>query len=125
MRSKKLGALWLLLILAAAPMFFGPATGLAQARGRGAKRPRDVSSFRKQYSEGRQKFNAALLELARVCQEDKDLPEAAARIRRLAVPLDSSELRLAPLPRDVQPPLRADLPADERFWRAQLRHLQQ
>lgn len=125
MRSTKFGALWLLLILAVAPLFSGAAAGFAQARGRAAKRPRDVSSFRKQYSEGRQKFNAALLELARVCQEDKDLPDPAARIRRLAVPLDSSELRLAPLPRDVQPPLRADLPADERFWRAQLRHLQQ
>jgi len=118
-------AQWLPVLLAAAAIFADPGALVAQSRGRGAKRPRDVSSFRKQYAERREKLDAALVELARVCQEEKDLPDAAAKIRRLAAPADSSELRLAPLPREVQTPLRADLPADERFWRAQLRHLEQ
>ena len=110
---------WLLL-LALAALGFIQADAFAQNKTR-AKRTRDVSSFRKEYAERRQKFTDALLELARVCEQEKKLPEAAAEIRKSAEPVDTSELRLAPLPRQTQEPLKANLEPDERFWRAQLR----
>ncbi len=115
---------WLLLLTLAACGFF-QADAFAQNKGKGNKRTRDVSSFRKEYAERRQKFTDSLLELARVCEEEKKLPDAAAEIRRLAEPVDTSELRLAPLPRQVQPTLKPDLEPGERFWRTQLRLLTQ
>ncbi|MBI3860785.1 MAG: hypothetical protein HY290_02695 [Planctomycetia bacterium] len=97
----------------------------AQNRGRQNKRPRDVATFRKKYAELRDKYAASLIELARTCEDDKGLPEAAALIRALAEPIDTTELRLAPLPRHVVAPLPADVSADERFWRSQLKVRQQ
>jgi hypothetical protein len=114
----------LLLVVLTAALIFRPADGVAQNRSKGARRTRDVASFRKQLAEKHEKFAAALEELAGVCDEKK-LPEAAAGVRALARPVDSSELRLTAIPRDVQPPLKPDLPADERYWQAQLRSLQQ
>src|SRR5438132_1541884 len=114
----------LLLVAVAAIGGLCQATGYSQARSKGAKRSRDLASFRKQLDERRQKFASALEELARTC-DDKSLPEAAERIRVLAVPVDSAELQLNPLPRQVQAPLPNELPADERFWQAQLRFQQQ
>jgi hypothetical protein len=114
---------WLLLAGLAIALCFIPTHGLAQNRGKTTKRPRDVSQFRKLLSEKREKFAAALNDLAEECDK-KGLSDAAAKVRLLAAPVDSGELRL-PLPRDVQPPLPADLPADERFWQAQLRAQQQ
>src|SRR5579863_4122571 len=111
---------WLLLLTLAA-CTFSLAGALAQNKGKPNKRTRDVSLFRKQYAERRQKFTDGLLALARVCEEEKKLPAAAAEIRRSAEPIDTTELRLAPLPRQAQAPLKADLEPDERFWRAQLR----
>lgn len=93
----------------------------AQPRTKAVKRARDVSIYRKQYLDRREKYFAALEALARDC-EAKNLPDAAAEIRRLAEPVDSSELRLAPLPRSVQPPLAADLSPAERQWRTQWQH---
>lgn len=110
-----------LLLLTLAACTLSQAGAFAQNKVRGAKRTRDVSSFLKQYAERRQKFADGLLELARVCDEEKNLPEAAAEIRRSAEPIDTSELRLAPLPRQAQAPLKADLEPGERYWRAQLR----
>jgi hypothetical protein len=115
---------WSVLLLIVAGILVLPGEGLAQNRSRSGKRTRDVASFRQQYAELRANFEAALLELARVCEE-KDLPEAAAQIRELAEPVDTTELRLAPLPRHTAPPLKADAPADERFWRSQLKSRQQ
>src|SRR5436190_15347807 len=111
---------WLLLLTLAA-FAVSQADAFSQNKGKGNKRTRDVSSFRKQYAERRQKFTDSLLALARVREDEKNLPEAAAEIRRSAEPVDTSELRLAPLPRKTQPPLKADLEPDERFWRAQLK----
>ena len=122
---------WLLLLLltVAAGGFSGTdvfvQSAFAQNKGKGSKRTRDVATFRKQYAERRQKFTDSLLELARVCEDEKKLPDAAAEIRRMARPVDSSELRLAPLPRKVQPPLKANVDPDERFWRTQLKLLEQ
>lgn len=115
----------LVLLLAVAALGYTHPGALGQNRGKGARRTRDVSSFRKLHDERRLKFEAGLIELARVCEKDKKLPEAAEEIRRLAEPRDTSELRMAPLPRQVQPPLRNDLSSDEHFWRAQLRFHQQ
>ncbi len=84
-------------------------TAFAQAKGKSNSRTCDVSTFRKEYAERRQKYTDGLLELARVCEKEKKLPEAAAEIRKLAEPVDTSELRLAPLPRHVQ--LDAEVPA--------------
>lgn len=102
-----------------------PESGSSQTRTKGGKSARDVSLFRKQYADLRLKFTDSLLNLARVCDEQKNLPDVAAQIRELAAPIDESELRLIPLPREVQQPLKADLPVDERFWRTQLRSRQQ
>jgi hypothetical protein len=115
---------WLVL-LAVAAVCLVPATVHSQSRSKAVKGTRDVSAFRKQYAELRLKFTDSLLDLARVCDEQKNLPDVAARIRELAAPIDDSELRLIPLPREVQQPLKADLPVDERFWRTQLRSRQQ
>ncbi len=114
----------LLLVTAAAIGGLCPQTIYSQARSKGAKRSRDLASFRKQLDEKRQKFALALEDLARTC-DDKNLPDAAERIRLLAEPVDSAELRLNRLPRQVLGPLPNDLPADERFWQAQLRFQQQ
>ncbi|MFN0056311.1 MAG: hypothetical protein ACKV0T_29545 [Planctomycetales bacterium] len=94
------------------------------AQAKSLKRPRDVAQFRRQYVERREKFTAALEELAAECAR-RDLREGADEVRGLAEPVNSAELRLAPLPREVQAPIPQDLPADERFWRTQLRSLQQ
>ena len=114
----------LLLIALAGSLTACPADGFAQNRSKGARRTRDVASFRKQLAEKREKFAASLEKLATAC-EDKKLPEAAATIRGLARPVDSSELRLSAIPRNVQPPLKPDLAADEHYWQAQLRSQQQ
>ncbi len=111
---------WLLLLTVAA-LSFANAGAFAQSKSKSGKRTRDVSEFRKEYAERRQKFTDGLRELARVCEEEKKLPEAAAEIRRAAEPIDTTELRLAPLPRQTQPPLNANLAPDERYWRTQLR----
>lgn len=111
---------WLLPLIVAV-LALSQAGAFAQNKGKGNKRTRDVSSFRKQYAERRQKFTDGLLELAHLCEEEKKLPDAAAEIRRLTEPVDTTELRLAPLPRQVQAPLNADLEPGERFWRTQLK----
>jgi hypothetical protein len=117
-------ARWCVLLLAGAVCCV-PGNGFAQSRNRSGKRTRDVASFRKDYAELRSKFAASLNELARVCEQDKGLPEVASQIRELAEPVNSTELRLAPLPHQTAPPLKADLPAEERFWRSQLKTRQQ
>lgn len=89
-----------------------------------ARRPRDVAQFKRQHTERRAKFAAALDDLASDC-ETKGLADAAAEIRRLSEPVDSAELRMAPLPRAMLGPVSQALPADERQWRTQLRFQQE
>lgn len=114
---------WLIFFLAV--QFFGGGADLAaQPRARSTRHARDVSVFHRQHADRRATYAAALEELARDC-EAKGLADAAAEIRQLAAPVDTSELRLAPLPRSVTPPLAADLPPDELHWRTQLRHQRQ
>ncbi|MBI5758669.1 MAG: hypothetical protein HZA46_09140 [Planctomycetales bacterium] len=81
---------------------------------------RDLPAFVKQHTDLHRKFAKALEDIAVECDE-KNLTEAAANVRLLAAPVDTSRLRVTPLPREVQPDLPADLPPDERFWRAQTR----
>ncbi|MBS0262189.1 MAG: hypothetical protein JSS02_09590, partial [Planctomycetes bacterium] len=97
---------------------------LSQTRGRSSKRPRDVASFRKQYAELHEKYANSLLELAKVCEE-KGLADAAAQVRAYAEPVDTTELRLLPLPREVAPSIKPDADPDERYWRSQLKNRQQ
>jgi hypothetical protein len=112
---------WILLALAVG-LPAGEEGVAAQPRKKTNKPTRDVSVFRKQHLQRREKYAAALEALARDC-EAKELSDAAARIRRLAEPLDTSELRLTPLPRAIQPPPAADLPPEERQWQLQWQHL--
>jgi hypothetical protein len=100
----------------------GDAAG--QTRPRNGRKVRDVSQFRRQHAERREKFAAALETVAKEC-ESNDQAETAGMIRGLARPVDSAQLRLAPLPREEQPAIAPDLPAEQRVWRTQLRYQQQ
>ncbi|MCA9113673.1 MAG: DUF1570 domain-containing protein [Planctomycetaceae bacterium] len=82
-----------------------------------------LARVREQHAALREKFSADLNELASWCDEHR-FPEAAARIRRLARPVDPQMLLGSPLPAEVQPDLSPSLPAEERHWQAQLRFLQ-
>jgi hypothetical protein len=95
-----------------------------QPRGNNARRPRDVSLFKQKHTDRREKYVAALEAAARECESFGFLGWAA-EARRLAEPVDTSELRLAPLPRAVQPAIDPELPAEERQWRTRLRTLRQ
>lgn len=95
------------------------------AQGRKSKRPgRDLPLLIKQHTDLHAKFARSMEDLARACDE-KGLKSEAERIRALAAPLETAEVRLNSLPRDAQPQLPGDLPPDERFWRTQLQHHQQ
>jgi hypothetical protein len=100
-------------------------TAFSQGRPRGAKRAAPIESFQKEHAELRKKFTDSLESLARVCADEKGLVEAAQWIRELARPVETTEVRLAPLPRKTVPPLHPEISADERFWREQLRRRQQ
>jgi hypothetical protein len=110
---------WLLILLLAG----SAATSDAQTRSRG-KRSRELPLLQRHYGELQEKFRKACDEIARFCDE-KNLTIEAEHIRSAARTVDSDELRLTPLPRNVQPGLRRDLPADEQYWRAQLRFQEQ
>lgn len=113
---------WLVLLLLASSFLTGASSGApAQPRVRPG---RDVSQFVKRRDERRAKFIASLEELATEC-DAKGLAAPAGQIRELAEPVDSAELHLASLPRTVQAAIPHDLPADERYWRTQLRSKRQ
>lgn len=111
---------WLVLVLLGVLTVSGGEDLSAQPRVRGARRTRDLSQFKKQHSDLHLKFVKQLDELAADC-DSKGLDEGAETVRAVSAPVDTEELRLAPLPRDVQKALPADLPADERHWRSQLK----
>ena len=69
------------------------------------------------------RFADALLKLAAFCDE-KQFVEPAERIRRLANPVDPQLLVSHQLPSTVQEEIPIGLPADQRHWQVQLRHLQ-
>src|SRR5262245_22651925 len=118
--SNPLPARWIALLLAMTLLLRGEAPA-AQTRSKAPKRSHDVSIFRKQHLDRREKYVGTLEALASDC-EAKNLPEAAAEIRSLAEPVDTSELRLAPLPRAVQPSIDASVTPEERWWRTQLQN---
>ncbi len=90
--------------------------------GQDARALRSAQAQREQYLELRGKLVRDLEELGAEC-ERRNIAGAAEVVRsRIDLP-DNSELRLRRLPREVVAELPADLPADERFWRTQLRHL--
>ena len=111
---------WLVFFLLGLLAFSSSGALPAQPRVRGARRTRDLSQFRKQHVDLRSKFIRQLDELAAECEE-KGLAEGAEAVRTVSAPVDTAELRLAPLPREVQKPIPADLPMDERHWQTQLR----
>lgn len=88
------------------------------------RRTRDITPFRKQYSERRSRFEGDLAELAARCETD-GLPEAATHVREMARPVSPEEMNIGELPREVRPGLAADLPEEEKQWRKQLRQRQQ
>src|SRR5262245_61647963 len=108
--------LWMLLCAVALVL----AQGVSEAQPSRTRRPRDISQFRKQHDERRTRFETALEKLAKEC-DAQGLDVVAGQIRQLAEPVDKAELRMAPLPREVQSDIPADLPDEERHWRTQLR----
>lgn len=84
---------------------------------------RSLELFRQRHEELHREFADSLQELVAFCEKN-DLPEAARRLRKLAEPLDPQVLRVETLPREVQPEIPPDLPADERSWRVRLRFRQ-
>lgn len=87
------------------------------------KAARDLPVFVEKHDELHGRFAKEMEELADTC-DGKGLTEAATRLRLLTVPAVNNRLRVTPLTRDVQGDLPADLPPDERFWRAQSRQQQ-
>jgi hypothetical protein len=79
--------------------------------------------LQRNHAELHQAFAKSLAEIAEYC-DGKGFDEPAARIRKLAVPLDVRVLRIEALPMGRQPELPGDLPPDERYWQVQLRHHQ-
>ena len=82
--------------------------------------PRDLSVYTQQYAKLRERFVAAIEELA-AQEAENGRDEEAQRLRELTRPVDSQSIRFAPLPRTVQPELPADLMAEGRFREAQVR----
>lgn len=84
-----------------------------------AKVERALANLQTLHREAHQLFADDLERVAQTC-EIKGLKEIAARVRRLAQPIDPDVLRFEPLPRQVQPPIP---PAEngEFSWQAELR----
>ena len=112
-RSVVLAACWLVLCL------LTPEVGRAQGRS-----GQLLEVYRREHRERQEEFADSLQELARFCDE-KGLAEASAEIRKLAEPPLPQSLRAEPLPKQVRERIPLDLPPDERYWRSQLRRLQE
>lgn len=126
MRLTRLTCLTLACLIAAiVGIVQAPSTLATQTTPRAVRRaPQDVAVFVRQYNERQARFLKGLDELARDCDR-KDLTEAAKTVRELKDPPAKGEVRLQKLPRNVQAEIPAGLPAEERFWKSQLRHLRQ
>ena len=123
--SKTIGSPVCCSIAAALLLVVGFATpGEAQSRAGSSPSSRNILQVhQRSHRELRQKLAGSLEELARFCDE-KQFTEAAAKIRRLAVPAQAQEFQVDLLPKQVQPEIPLDLSADERYWRSQLRRFQ-
>ncbi len=96
----------------------------AQNRNRSSRAAQNILQLHQQNHRAlRQKLAESLEKLAKFCDE-KQFTEAAANIRRLAVPAETQELQVDLLPKKIQPDIPLDSPPDERYWRTQLRQLQ-
>lgn len=80
---------------------------------------RALANLQTLHREAHQLFADDLERVAQTC-EINGLKEIAARVRRLAEPIDPDLLRFEPLPRQVQPPIPA-LENGEFSWQAELR----
>ncbi len=93
-------------------------------RTRGDRSERQLAICRKDHVELQQKFTAELERLAEYCDE-KRLPKAATKLRKLAAPLTREMVRTDKLPSAVRPDIPAGLSAEERAWQTQLRRVQE
>ena len=82
-----------------------------------------LSRYQEQHNKYHGKLSAKLEELAAYCNEKK-FTTAAQKIRKLATPADTQVLSVNSLPTHLQAAIPISLPADERYWRVQLRHAQ-
>ena len=82
---------------------------------------RDITLYVSQYRDLKNKLQSELETLAKYCDEH-DFADDAQKIRQITVPDDPRELRIRTLPSTVQPELPGDLPAEERYWRTQLKY---
>ena len=83
------------------------------------KAERALANLQAQHREAHKLFADDLERVAQTC-EVNDLKEIAARVRRLAAPVDPDVLRFEPLPRQVQPQIPAPA-AGEFSWQVELR----
>ena len=96
----------------------------AQGSRRRARRMQQaLSRYQEQHNKYHGKLSAKLEELAAYCNEKK-FTTAAQKIRKLATPADTQVLSVNSLPTHLQAAIPISLPADERYWRVQLRHAQ-
>lgn len=102
-------------------------SSVSQAQSSRSRRPRserNLAIHREKHAELQQEFAKELEELAAYC-DDKNLPEAAKQLRALAVPVSREAIRSEKLSDTVRPEIPSDLPAEERYWRTQLRFQQE
>lgn len=96
----------------------------AQRNDADARSARTLAMLQQRHRELYGRLAQSLTRLAADCEE-RGLPEPARQIRSLLDPAAGQALRIRELPGEVQPALPTDLPADERFWRSQLRFQRQ
>lgn len=111
--ASRLAACVMLVLLAVAPQ------SLTAQPSKATKAERALANLQAQHREAHKLFADDLERVAQTC-EVNDLKETAARVRRLAVPVDPDLLRFEPLSRQAQPQIPA--PAEGEFsWQAELR----
>lgn len=111
--TSRLAACVTLVLLAVAPQ------SLFAQPSKVTKAERALLNLQAQHREAHKLFADDLERVAQTC-EVNDFKEIAARVRRLAVPVDPDVLRFEPLPRQVQPQI--PVPAEGEFsWQAELR----
>ncbi len=107
-----------LLVVCAMLVAAAPSLLIAQPS-KATKAERALANLQSQHREAHKLFADDLERVAQTC-EVHDLNEIAARVRRLAAPVDPDVLRFEPLPRQVQPQIPA--PAEGEFsWQVELR----
>ncbi|HUQ72391.1 MAG TPA: hypothetical protein VM165_22885 [Planctomycetaceae bacterium] len=80
-----------------------------------------LTLLQKNHAELRAEYVGQLQRIAAFCGEH-GFPDGTAEIERLLAPADGQRIRASSLPKNVEPELPAELPAEERQWRTQLRY---